>query len=304
MSGAVSNYAIVSPARDEEQYLERTIHSVLKQTVKPSRWVIVDDGSQDRTPEIARRYAQAYDWITALTVRSEQRAPGAGVIRAFNAGYAILEQDTFDLIVKLDCDVELPSDYFEQLINRFCADARLGIASGVYLECNRGRWTHVRMPAYHAAGASKVLRTACFRDIGGFVPVRGWDTIDQIKAQMTGWTTMHFPELAFYHLRREGAAIGFLRTSLQSGEGYYRTGGGPLFFALKAVQRAFRGKPLFAGAALMIFGYVRASLQRKQLLVSAAEAKFYRRQLNRRILKRARDVVTLKAFARTDRCTS
>ena len=39
------NYVLVTPARNERQYIERAILSVIAQTIPPSRWVIVSDGS-------------------------------------------------------------------------------------------------------------------------------------------------------------------------------------------------------------------------------------------------------------------
>jgi hypothetical protein len=139
------------------------------------------------------------------------------------------------------------------------------------------------MPEYHAAGASKVIRRACFERIGGFVAQRGWDTIDEIRAQTTGWETMHFNDITFFHLRKEGAGMGQLHTNAMHGEIFYRTGGGVIFFIAKAMHRALRGKPVCIAGIAMACGYIAALLRRKNLLVNPAEARTYRQLLHRRI---------------------
>jgi glycosyltransferase involved in cell wall biosynthesis len=207
-----AKYVVISPVKDEAKYLERTIQSVVQQTVRPYRWVIVDDGSRDQTPEIVARHSSSHSWLSAVRHEANSgREPGSAVVHAFSAGLATVRNLDFDFVVKLDADLELPPNYFEELLRRFEQDPRLGIASGVYLELHDGRWKMIQLPEYHAAGASKMIRVQCFKEIGGFVPNRGWDTVDEIKAMTRGWKTRHFAELQFRHLRLEGTAIGFVR---------------------------------------------------------------------------------------------
>jgi biofilm PGA synthesis N-glycosyltransferase PgaC len=280
-----STYVLVSAVKDEEKYIERTIQAVLQQTIRPYKWVVVDDGSQDRTRAIVEEYANRFPWIIQLTLaRDASRQPGAGVIRAFNKGFELVKDSSFDFIAKLDCDIDFPADYFEQLIARFQREENLGIASGIYLEERRNRWVPVKMPAYHAAGASKMIRIRCFSDIGGFVASRGWDTLDEIRAQMMGWRTRHFREIKFRHLKKEGSASGCTRTSVMQGEIYYLTGGGGFFFSLKLLHRLFFCRPILWGGFALLFGFLRAKLSKQKKLVNDSEAKFYRRLLNRRIV--------------------
>ncbi len=281
---AGSRYILISPVRNEEKYVTRTLDSVIAQTCKPVQWIIVDDNSDDGTTAILEEYAKRVDWIKVLKVqRTGERQPGSPVIRAFNVGYALVRDVDFDFIVKLDCDLALPSDYFEQLIAKFHADQNLGIASGVYVEEKRNGWAEVKMPPYHAAGASKMIRRACFEDIHGFTASRGWDTIDEIKAQMSGWRTSHFEDLYFYHLKPEGFGIGTLRTNMMHGEIYYLTGGGALFFVLKSFDRLLHARPFFLAPLAMLWGFLRPCVLRQSRLVTRAEAKFYRGLLNSRI---------------------
>lgn len=282
-----TNYILVSPVKDEEKYIEKTIQAVLKQTIKPSRWIIVDDGSRDSTYSIAEKYAREFPWITLVRhMRDAARQPGSGIIRAFNVGYDLVRNADYDYIVKFDCDLDFPADYFEQLIVRFQQDPKLGIASGIYLENRNGNWEPIKMPAYHAGGQTKMVRAKCFADIGGFVESRGWDTVDEIRAQAMGWNTRHFEELFFYHLKIEGSGIGFLRTCKMHGEIYYLTGGGHLFFLFKFMDRLVRGKPFFLGGMMMLWGYLKPYLTERPRLVSDSEAKLYQQMLNRRITDR------------------
>jgi glycosyltransferase involved in cell wall biosynthesis len=286
------NYIIVSPVKDEQSYIEDTIKSIIAQTVKPSAWVIVDDYSRDETVAIIERYCTVHQWITLIkTNREDKRQPGAAVINAFNKGYEIVKNNTYDFIVKLDCDLRIDPDYFERLMFKFNKNIKLGIASGIYLEKNNNNWNAIEMPPYHAAGACKVLRKTCFRQIGGFVPVRGWDTIDEIKAQCNGWETCHFDELRFYHLKPEGAGIGKIRTNIMHGEIYYLTGGSYLFLFFKIIHRMIFGRPLLIGGIMMLFGYVRSLILKKKRLVNDDEAFFYKKLLNQRILRQLKNLI-------------
>lgn len=258
------------------------------QTIKPVRWIIVDDGSTDSTPSILERYKAELDFIEVVTnPRGQARQPGGGVIRAFNSGFAVAKDIEYDVIVKLDCDLSFAPDYFEKLLAEFAADPRLGIASGIYQENHDGKtWQVVNMPAYHAAGASKLVRRACFEQIGGFVASRGWDTVDEIRAIANNWRTTHFKEQLMYHWKPEGAGIGRWRTNIMHGEIYYLTGGGLVFFLLKAAYR-MKSKPYIIGGLSMFWGYLRTFLQRKPRLVTPREAACYRALLNARLLKRS-----------------
>ena len=277
-------YIVISPVKDEERYVERTLQCMVEQTLRPILWVIVDDGSQDRTPEILSRYEKDHDFIRVIRrPAAGSRQPGSAVIRAFNTGYDAVGNVDYDFVVKLDCDLSFSVDYFEALLARFANDERLGIASGVYLESpDASPWIEIEMPAYHAAGASKVIRKECFEQIGGFVASRGWDTLDEIRAIARGWRTTHFRDLKMRHWKIEGSAIGQWRTNLMHGEIYFLSGGGPLFFLLKVVHRMTR-RPYVVGAVALVWGYLRAMVKRKPLLVTNEEGRCYRALLNARI---------------------
>lgn len=260
---------------------------MVNQTCKPAVWVIVDDGSTDRSADIVARYARDHEFIRVLhRPKAGRRQPGSAVIRAFEAGYDLVKEQAHDYVVKLDCDLSFEPDYFAEILARCSQNPRLGIVSGVYYEPGAlGEWHEIRMPDYHAAGASKVMRRDCFEAIGGFVPSRGWDTVDEIRARNLGWDTTHFPDLKMKHWKSEGSGIGVWRTSQMHGEIFYLTGGSKLFLLFKILHRIVC-RPFVVGAVGLTLGYLRSILQRRQPLVSEAEARGYRELLNRRITSR------------------
>lgn len=284
-------YVIVSPVKDEEKYIETTINAVIRQTVRPLRWIIVDDGSRDGTREIVKRYCGRFSWIATLEVSREGKTRGVSpVVRAFMCGLEVLSDSEFDFLVKLDGDLDLPPYYFERLMARFQDDDRLGIASGIYLEKDGSGWKQVWMPDYHAAGASKMLRAQCYRQIGGFALHPGWDTVDEIRARAMGWKTCSFKGLAFHHLKPEGSATGYLRNDLKFGEIDYLTGVGPSFFFLKSLHRMIVGKPRFLAGLGLMAGFMKGFMMRRPKLVSAHEARLYRRLLNQRMVEEIRGI--------------
>jgi biofilm PGA synthesis N-glycosyltransferase PgaC len=284
------SYLIISAVKDEEQYIETTLESVLLQTVRPARWIIVDDGSGDRTAEIVERYSRNQDWISLIRLpRRDARLTGTAEIIAFNAGLTRAQGQAYDFVVKLDCDLLLPSGYFEQILGRFKQDPRLGIASGVYIEERNGVSKAVPMPEYHAAGASKVIRRRCFEEIGGFVTSRGWDTVDEIRAQTLGWRTRHFADITFDHLRPEGSSLGPLYTNYLHGEVYYLTGGSWSFFLFKTLHRIVVGKPPLIGGLTLLGGFLKPWVMRRDRLVNSAECKWYRQAQQQRVWRRIKE---------------
>jgi poly-beta-1,6-N-acetyl-D-glucosamine synthase len=280
-------YVVVSPVKDEERYIEFTLRSMVRQTLKPVLWLIVDDGSKDGTREIIRRYTDAHPFIKLLiNPHSGDRQLAFAEVCAFNWGCEFVGNINYDFIVKLDCDLSFEEDYFAQLLERFRRDEQIGIASGIYLESNKkGVWKEVVMPPYHAAGASKVIRRRCFEEIGGFTPAPGWDTVDEIRAMSRGWKTLHFQELKMTHHKLEGSSIGAVKTSIMQGEAYYRVGGSGPFFFLKVLHR-IGSRPYLINALAQTWGYVKAKLDRKPLLVTQSEARYYKGLLQERMTRR------------------
>jgi poly-beta-1,6-N-acetyl-D-glucosamine synthase len=277
------SYVVVTPVRDEERFIAGTVESMLLQTHKPRCWVIVNDGSTDRTRDILVERTAGIDWIRILDTGSMRRDLGTAEVVAFSRGMEAVPASDYDFVVKLDADVRFDAEYFARLLGRMSQDSSWGIASGMYWEEHGGEWRPIRMPGYHAAGACKVVRRACFEQIGGFVASKGWDTLDEIRAGMRGWRTGHFPDIRFDHLKPEGSAMGSVATHRFHGLIYYRTGGGTLLLIAKALHRMITARPRIRGGLALASGYFGALLRGEERLVTAQEKRYYRQMLNRRI---------------------
>jgi biofilm PGA synthesis N-glycosyltransferase PgaC len=187
---------LISPCRDEQDYVRRTLDSVIGQSRRPDLWIVVDDGSQDATPDILADYAARHDWIRVLRKPDRgARAVGPGVVEAFYFGLDAIDLDAFDYLCKLDLDLDLPPRYFEILLARMEANPRLGSVSGKpYFHAASGRWISEKCGDEMSVGMTKLYRKSCFRQIGGFVQEVMWDAIDCHKARQLGWSVCSWDE--------------------------------------------------------------------------------------------------------------
>jgi len=281
-SGAdVQNLVVISPCRDEATYMRRTLDTVIAQSVRPALWVIVDDGSTDETPEILSEYAARHDWIRIVRREDRgRRAVGPGVIDAFYAGLETVNLDDFEFLCKLDLDLDLPPRYFEILIARMTDDPRIGTCSGkpYFKDRMLGRLVSEKCGDETSVGMTKFYRTACFREIGGFVRAVMWDGIDCHMCRMHGWKACSWdePPLRFVHLRPMGSSqtsvwVGRMR----HGYGQYFMGTGFLYMCASAVFRMTR-PPFIIGGLGMWAGYLKAMLSGTERLEDAEFRRFLR----------------------------
>ena len=259
-------YVLISPCRNEAQYMRQTLDSVMAQSVRPAKWVIVDDGSSDATPEILTEYANRHDWIQIVRREDRgRRSVGPGVIDAFYAGYQKIDPDDYEFLCKLDLDLRLPPRYFEILMRRRAADPRIASCSGkAYLEVGE-TLVDEGIGDEMSIGASKFYRMSCFKAIGGFVREVMWDGIDCHRSRMMGWTACSWddPELRFIHLRPMGSSEQNIYVGrMRHGAGQYFMGTGFLFMAASTVYRLTR-KPYVLGALAMLWGWLRSALSHK-----------------------------------------
>jgi len=277
-------YVVITPVRDEAQHIAETITSIVNQTVKPVQWVIVDDGSMDGTSDIIDKYAVEYSWITVLH-RSDRgrRENGTGVIEAFYSGYESLRVAEWDFIVELDGDVGASTAYFESCFREFKKDRRLGIGGGVICHLENGMLNVEDCPRFHVRGATKIYRRACWNAIGGLSKAPGWDTIDEVKANMLGWKTRSFQHLKILHRRRTGAADGAWRNSVKDGRADYVSGYHPVFMFLKCVKRLVQ-KPLVVGSLGLLYGFISAYVNQTPQVDDQSLIHYVRRQQLRRLL--------------------
>lgn len=259
-------YVIVSPCRNESEFMKKTLDSVLAQTVPPDLWVIVDDGSTDDTPNVLAAYAGEHACIKIVTRRDRgKRSVGPGVVEAFYAGYDAIDSDQFEFICKLDLDLILPPRYFEILISRMDENPRLGNCSGkpYFVDKLTGHLISEGCGDENAIGASKFYRRVCFQQIGGFVRQVMWDGIDGHRCRQLGWIAQSWddPDLRFTHLRPMGSSQNSIITGrLRHGFGQYYMGTGFVYMLASSIYRMSRS-PYIVGGMAMLWGYVRSALK-------------------------------------------
>lgn len=276
------NYLVISPCRDEAEYMRRTLDSVIAQTVRPLLWIIVDDGSTDQTPDILAEYAGKYDFIKIIRRDNRgSRNVGPGVIEAFYAGYKSIEVEDFEYICKLDLDLDLPPRYFEILLQRFEENPRIGTCSGkpYFVEKSSGKLVSEKCGDENSVGMTKLFRKKCFDQIGGFVQQVMWDAIDGHRCRMLGWIACSWdePDLRFIHLRAMGSSQKSMLTGrMRHGFGQYFMGTGLAYMTVSALYRMTR-PPFIVGGLGMWWGYVQSMLSGKERLKDLAFRAFLRK---------------------------
>ena len=274
------SYVLITPARDEEAYIGRTLESVANQTVPPTRWVIVDDGSADQTAAIVASFAERYPWIQLVQRQRGSKRSFASKVQAFNAGYGCLAELKYDIVGSLDADVSFAPDYIEFLLNCFCTDADLGVAGTFFLENHYDSSRDSFEGSTHVAGGFQMFRRQCFEDIGGFVPheAGGVDWIAVTTARMKGWRTRAFKEKSFFHHRTLGTAQkGAIAAMFCAGQKDYFLGKHPLPQLLRVLYRMTK-KPVGLGGLALLVGYSWAMLLRKKRPITPKLMQFRRRE--------------------------
>ena len=262
---AAKRIAVISPARNEERTLLRTVASMEAQTRLPVLWILVDDGSTDRTPELMRETAARLPWVRVVS-RSDRgfRKLGGGVIEAFDAGRATIDVE-YDFIAKLDVDMEFGPRYFERILELFAADPKLAAASGKVFHPDQSGLVEERIIDEMVAGAFKLYRRDVFERIGGFVHAVMWDGIDIHRSRIVGFRTGGFrdPELRLIHLRVMGSTDkNVYRGRLRWGRGQWFMGSSFLYVVASGLFR-MRERPCVVGGLLIIVGFLDGWLRRQ-----------------------------------------
>jgi len=282
------SYIVITPARNEAATLGLTVASMAGQSVRPHRWVIVNDGSTDSTAEIIDTAAADFPWIRAVH-RNDRgfRQQGGGVVETFLDGLHAVEGEPWQYLVKFDADLSFDPDYFQRCLQKFDQDPTLGIGGGMIVCEKDGKYICESPgdPSFHVRGATKIYTRRCWDAIGGLVQAPGWDTIDELKANMLGFTTRTFPDVPLRHHRETGSADGVWKDAVKNGHGCYVTGYHPLFMAAKCIRRLAH-RPLLVRGVGQAWGFCRAYFKDvKQLTDPSLRAYIQKQQLNKLLLK-------------------
>lgn len=269
------NLYIIIPAHNEEKFIALTLHSLLNQTTKPQKIVVVNDNSTDTTEAIVNEFLQKDTSISLInSVSTATHLPGSKVIQAFHKGFETLDSN-YDIIVKLDADLILPINYFETIISHFKKDQKVGMVGGfAYIEKN-GHWILENLTDKdHIRGAFKAYRKECFLQIGNLKPAMGWDTVDELLCKFYGWKVITDENLKVKHLKPTGANYN-KSSRYKQGEAFYTLGYGFLITTIASAKLALmKKKPLLFFD--YIKGYWKAKMANKPLLVTNEQAKFIR----------------------------
>jgi glycosyltransferase involved in cell wall biosynthesis len=272
-------YVLITPAHNEEAFIEKTLDSMSAQTLLPEQWIIVDDGSSDRTAEMVQYYARRFSWIQLVQRPPRLDRSFAGKVQAFNAGLEHVQSVPFEVIGNLDADLSFEPDYLEFLIGKFSEDPQLGVAGTPFTEDDDYDSARDSFEGEnHVAGGCQLFRKRCFEDVGGYIqnPAGGIDWIAVTTARMKGWRTRSFPQKRFHHYRPLGTAgKNGMAASFSYGEKDYYLGGSPLWQLFRVAYRTTK-RPL-DGLALLV-GYCWAAIRRVKRTVTHDLMRFHRRE--------------------------
>lgn len=276
-------YVVITPAYNEQEFIKKTLESMVKQQLLPLEWVIVNDNSTDDTATIIEEYAKQYPWIKLVNKRGEhERKVGGKVVRTFYHGLDHVSVKEFDFLVKLDADLEVPLNYFTEVTKAFRSDPKIGICSGYCIILSNGRWVKEKVAYWHTMGAMKAYRNSCFQSIGGIKEVMGWDGIDDMTAMSKGWETKQLP-LAVKHLRPMDQASDPVDLKMRQGRSYYQRGYGLILTVIRMVLKFYTsGSPY---ELYLLKGFIQAWKAKTPKCVDPKVEKFIRKFQYKRILK-------------------
>ena len=283
----VPRYVIITPAYNEEALIRRTIESVIAQTQRPAKWVIVNDASTDRTGQIVAQYLTDNPFIQLVNVDRPSGRHFGNKARAFHRGFAETGQIDFDYVGNLDADISIGPTYFEELLREFERDPRLGIGGGMVSTCIDGAYVSQEVALDSVAGAVQLFRPACFNEIGGYMslPHGGIDTAAEILARMKGWRVRTFPHLQAQEHRRTGtAAASPWMARIKEGKRFYSLGYGFLFYCARCLYRSME-RPRVVGSILAFMGYVGSWLKREQIALPPDVVQHLRAEQRRRLFR-------------------
>jgi len=264
-------YILITPARNEEEFIGQTIQSVIAQTILPQRWVIVNDRSTDSTGEIAQKYADQHDFIQVINVTGDNERNFGSKAKAVEFAYKQVTDVDFDYVGNLDADITFDPDYYENILRKFEENPKLGLAGGIRYDKLIDGFRLIDVSRNSVGGPIQLFRKQCFDDIGGYMvlPYGGIDAVAEISARMNGWEVQSYPEYRVYHHRATGTAgQSIFKAHFLTGLRDYTIGYHPSFVLARGIPRIFKRRPYFFGATLNFAGYLYAVFKRMNRPVS------------------------------------
>jgi glycosyltransferase involved in cell wall biosynthesis len=283
MNAKSLDYVLITPARNEEAFIELTIESMVAQTCRPLKWVIVSDGSTDRTEEIVRRYTGLHPWIELVCMPPRKERHFGGKVICFEAGLARVRQLSYDVLGNLDADMSFDPGLFAFLLEQFAANPKLGVAGAPFTE-GKGTYDFRFSSQEHVSGACQLFRRECFEAIGGYLPMKGGgiDVVAVLTARMKGWQTRTFPEQVCRHHRAMGTGNHQAFAAFNLGQKDYTLGRGLVWQCFRSLYQMTRPPRLSAGASLLA-GYLWAMLRRVERPMPRELMAFQRREHRQRL---------------------
>ena len=273
-------YVLITPARNEAEFIEMTVRAVIRQTIRPLRWVIVSDGSTDGTDDIIQEYTASHPWIELVRMPERKERHFAGKVHAFNAGYDRVKNLDYAAIASLDADISFDQDYFAFLVGKLAENQRLGLVGTPFKDVSQPMYDYRFVNIEHVSGACQVFRRKCFEQIGGYVPVKGGsiDHIAVVTARIKGWQTRTFTEKVCLHHREIGTAQqGALAAKYKYGRKDYAMGNHPLWEIFRVLYQMSKPPAVLGGVALLS-GYVGAAVSRMKRPVSREFVEFQQQE--------------------------
>ena len=251
-------YALVTAAYNEEKYIDKVIQSVISQTRPPRKWIIVNDGSTDRTDEIVQRYVAHYPFIEVVRITKDHPRNFTAQVNAINLGFSLLKNTDCAFIGNLDADITLDPDYFARVLDKFAEDPALGLSGGYIYEEQNGEFRRRAANSISSvAHAVQCFRRECLSLLGGY-PSFSWcgaDTFAEVRLRMLGWKVESISALPAYHHRPTGGGFGAVRYRFRGGLMDHYLGTHPLFEVFRVVRR-LGAKPYVVGGLVRMAGFV------------------------------------------------
>ncbi len=269
---------IIIPAYNEEKFLPKTLDAIVAQSRKPDELIVVNDNSSDATPAIVSNYHSNYPWIKLVhTDQAAHHAPGAKVVNAFYQGFQQISIPDWEVVFKLDADIELPSVYCESILHYFKQDPQIGMAGGILEIPHEDGWKQEAIGNLdHLRGALKAYRRACFDQMNGIRRAMGWDTADELLARYYGWKVVVDPTLVGRHYRVTGKQTGALKVQTKIGKALYSMRYGPGITFLSSLKTGMSQSPKVLSGTYLLLGFFQAWIKNQAFIVDPDQGKFIR----------------------------